>query len=171
MRKLLAVVVTLGVVYLGAGPASASENFSGRVENCSECWLAFRFNPINDPGTRVRTIRVALTWTELNSQLVAVLRCGAGSSASFYELARSHGDDNFLSMTVGVPNFYPRCEVWFVVFRGPSTDFVMNIYGRRARQGTFLGPAERALRTLELSEEIERMRLDANAFTEPADDR
>ena len=162
MRKLLAVVVALGVVYFGAGLASASENFSDRIRNCSDCWHAFRFNPVNDPGTRVRTVRVALTWTNPNTQLLVVLYCGG---TTFYNYAQSYGDDNFLSMTVSVANFYPRCEAWFTIFRGPATDYVINIYGRRARPGTFLRPAEQAIRTWELSEEIERMRLDENAFT------
>lgn len=162
---------TVGVVYFGAAPASASSSWHGTLNSgCHRnCDRVVRFFPNNDPGTLVRTVRVAVTW-ETNARLVGSLWCGSGRSINS-RMARSFGHDGFLSLTVGVPNFYPRCEIWISRYSGPTTRFVMNVFGRNAFGGTFLRPADEASRHLELEEEIESMQLAEGAFGESVEGR
>ena len=85
-------------------------------------------------------------------------------------MATSYGHDGFLSMTVGVPNFFPRCEVWISLYSGPTSRFVMNVFGRNAFGGTFLQPTDETIRRLELEREMERTRLAESAFAGSVDD-
>ena len=170
MQRLLAVIivlggVALGVFYVGAVTASASSWWYGTLRGGS---AVVRFLPNNDPGTLVRTVRVAVMW-ETDARLVGQLWCGSGNSINTL-MARSYGHDAFLSLTAGVPNFYPRCEIWLSRHSGPTTRFVMNIFGRQARAGSYLLPADEAIRRLELDEEIERIQLLESTFTGAVDD-
>lgn len=176
MQKLFAVVVVLGVIGLGVirfgdAPALASSSWYGTLNsNCRNCAHAVRFFPNNDPGTLVRTVRVAVSW-ETRARLMAHLFCGGQSGRVDKNLATSHGEDGFLSLTVGVPNFYPRCEVWVQRYSGPTTRYVMNVFGRNARAGTFLRPPDAAAREAALSEAIDSARRDEETFRASDDQR